>query len=307
MSIVIIFNQKDPTAWHEKLSRSLPNTQIYVHPEIDHADDITFALCWKPDPGVLDQYPNLQAAQSAGAGANHVTNTQNTDNIQVSRIVDQHLSNDMFEYALAAVLADMKRLSTFKSQQQDKSWIKQSYKTIAQTSIGILGAGEIGSVMAEKMQLLGFKTSVWSRSKKVIPHVESLIGEDGLNVLLEQSDYLINVLPHTSATENLMNLDFFNRIKRGAYLINIGRGQCLVEKDLITAIEAGQLSGATLDVFQKEPLDPAHPFWEMSQIRITPHQAAITNIDSAVELVVDNYRRCVRGEVLRYVVGANTL
>jgi len=303
MSIVIIFNQKDPKYWEAKLKERLPDTDIYIYPNVPDKEKITFALCWKPSKNVLSQFPNLIAAQSVGAGVNHILNTQEVaSKIQVSRIVDERLSNDMFEFALATILVQMKNLNQYHNDKRNQGWNRKDYQIIRNTTIGILGLGQVGAHVAEGLHRLGFEVLGWSKSKKQIDGIQSFVEKEGLVKLLSRVDYLVNILPLTDQTRNLINYDLMKLVKPGAYLINIGRGQSLVEADLVQIIKEGHLSGAALDVFQNEPLEENHPFWNIENIMITPHIASITNIESASELVVENYRRQIVGERLLFVV-----
>ena len=116
--------------------------------------------------------------------------------------------------------------------------------------------------------------------------------------MLKQTDYLINLLPHTNETQDLLNIETLSQLKRGAYLINVGRGQSLVDKDLIALLDDGQLSGACLDVFRTEPLPEKHPFRKHKNILITPHNSSATPAESVAPQILENYRRAVSGRQL---------
>ncbi|MEM1121943.1 MAG: NAD(P)-dependent oxidoreductase, partial [Bacteroidota bacterium] len=119
---------------------------------------------------------------------------------------------------------------------------------------------------------------------------------------LQKTDVLINILPLTATTKGILNHDLLCQLPKGAYLINVGRGGHLVEKDLIPLIDSGMLSGATLDVFEQEPLPAAHPFWQHPKIQLTPHVASMTNVKSTVAQMVENYQRMKDGRALLNVV-----
>jgi glyoxylate/hydroxypyruvate reductase len=99
------------------------------------------------------------------------------------------------------------------------------------------------------------------------------------------------MLPLTSETEGILNISLFRKCNKGTYLINVARGKHLIEEDLLTAIDEGYISGALLDVFQKEPLPENHPFWTKQEIMITPHIASVTNPEAAAPQIVENYHR----------------
>ena len=299
MSLLIIFNNKNAKPWKEYLQEKLPEVNIEVYPNVADASKITFALCWKPEEHILSKFPNLKVVQSAGASVEHITSTQNiTKEMSISRIVDPKLSEDMFEYILMGILAHLKDFNAYHINRSQKIWEQKSYKVISNTNVCVLGLGQIGTHVAEKLQTLGFKVSGWSKSKKKIEDVLCFHKENGLNQALSSSDILINLLPLTEETENILNLTNLCQLNKGAYLINVGRGEHLVESDLLQLLETEHLSGALLDVFRNEPLDSNHPFWQHEKIFITPHVAALTNVKSASNIVIENYRNCDNEEKL---------
>jgi glyoxylate/hydroxypyruvate reductase A len=125
--------------------------------------------------------------------------------------------------------------------------------------------------------------------------VPTYSGSEQFNVFLARSRILVNMLPLTPTTENILNRDTFEMLPRGAYLINVARGEHLVEEDLPISIEDGQLSGACLDVFRTEPLPSDHPFWNHPDITVTPHIASLTNPAAVIPQIMDNYRKVLKG------------
>ncbi|MEO5911080.1 MAG: glyoxylate/hydroxypyruvate reductase A [Pelobium sp.] len=303
MSIAIIFNHKNPETWLKALQENLPGQLIEVYPNISNPDQVDFALCWKADKDVLNKFPNLKVIHSVGAAVDHITKFQEIKSDQhVCRIVDPQLSSDMFEFVLSVMMAQLKNLSFYQQQQLEKLWSPKAYRNIGDVVVGILGLGEIGKVVAKRLRDVGFKVKGWSNSEKKIKKVESYAGMDELSDFLAGTDFLVNLLPVTKATENLLNKVHLKLINKGAFLINTGRGEHLVEKDLIELLDEDHLSGALLDVFKVEPLTKEHPFWEHPKINITPHIASITNINTAVLLVAENYHHHLAGRPLKQVV-----
>lgn len=303
MSIAIIFNHKNPETWLKAIQQHLPEQVIEVYPNISNPDKVEFALCWKADQNVLNKFPNLKVIHSVGAAVDHITKFQEIkSDQQICRIVDDQLSSDMFEFVLSVILAQLKNSPIYQQYQQQKSWSPKVYRNISDVQMGILGLGEIGKVVAKRLTDVGFKVKGWSNSRKHIEKVKSYAGMDKLSNFLAGTDFLINLLPVTSATENLLNKAHLNQLNKGAFFINVGRGEHLVEEDLIALLDEGHLSGALLDVFKIEPLPKDHPFWVHPKIQITPHIASVTNIDSAVLLVAENYHHYLAGRPLKQVV-----
>lgn len=303
MSILIICNNKDPKPWAKALREKLPEVVVEIFPEVKDKTKVDYIICWKPQPGTFEQFPNLKVIQSLGAGIDHITETNTIKkNITLTRMVDPNLANDMWEFLLAVVMNHLKGLSLYTRQQILKKWLQHSYLTIRETRMAILGLGNIGAFVAENFAQLGFKVKGWSGSKKAIPGVTGFVGFDELHKCLENTDILINLLPLTEATTGILNKKNLQQLNKGAFLINVGRGNHLNEQDLIHLLDQSHLSGAFLDVFSVEPLPNDHPFWEHPKMAITPHIASLTNMGSAIGQLVENYRRFKRNEKLLYTV-----
>jgi glyoxylate/hydroxypyruvate reductase len=303
MSIVLIFNNKDPQPWAKSLSDKLPNTEISIYPHVTNPEAITFAVCWKPDKDVLSKFPNMRIIQSVGAAIDHITRTQKLKEGQIlTRMVDYDLSNDMWEFVLACVLTHLKNLPFYDQQQKDKNWQPKNYGSIKNTSVSILGLGEIGRHVAEKFAEFGFTVKGWSRSEKNIKNVVCYKGQDEFSSFLANTDYLINLLPFTPETENILNEQALKQINKGGFLINVGRGEHLVEQDLVKVLDAEHLSGALLDVFRIEPLAKEHIFWTHPKIQVTPHIASLTNIEAATTLIAENYKSYFSGKAVKNIV-----
>lgn len=303
MSILIIFENKDPQPWKKILEEKLPQTTINIYPHVQDKSTVDFAICWKPENNTFTQFPNLKVAQSVGAAIDHITTSQPIDeHITITRIVDKQLSSDMWEFLLSAVLSQIKNISTYAEQQTFNTWKPHEYQSIHHTTISILGLGKIGGFVAEKFAKMGFKVNGWSNSKKEITNVKSYAGKGEFDMFLPQSDFLINLLPLTNETEGIINKNMLEKLPKGSFLINVGRGEHLVEKDLIELLDSSHLSGALLDVFREEPLPESHPFWQHSKVQITPHIASTTNVKSAVNQVVENYERFAKNEKLLNIV-----
>ena len=299
MSIVIICNERYAKNWAKAFREKLLTTEIHIYPNVPSPETVEFAAVWKAPAGALSGFPNLKAVQSLGAGVEHIFDFQKIDeNIPVARIVDPQLSEDMWEYVLMLTLNHLKNIPIYFQQQSKKEWKQHRYKTIKETTVSILGLGKIGSHVASRFSEIGFNVQGWSNSKKNIPDVISFFGKNGFDEILSNTDFLINILPLTSDTEGILNKTNLSKLKKDAYLINVGRGGHLVDEDLLELIDSEHLSGAALDVFQEEPLPVNHPFWGHPKITAMPHVAGLTNPKTAVLQMVENYKRVKRGEGL---------
>ncbi|MFV0233545.1 glyoxylate/hydroxypyruvate reductase A [Empedobacter falsenii] len=298
MSVALLFNQKPTEEWQRNLQKLLPETKVEVYPIISNPEDVEFIATWKPHKDYIKEFPNLKVIQSVGAGIDHLLHTEIPDSIKVTRIVDSALKQEMFEHVLACVMTSMKNLLTYHKNQLQQEWIPKNYTSIHETTITILGLGEIGKLVAERFVALGFRVKGWSNSQKNINGVETFVGKEGLNSAIANTDFIVNILPLTTETESILNYKFFNQCSKQTVLINVGRGAHLVEKDLLIAIDEKQIKEAYLDVFREEPLPENHPFWSNKNIYITPHIASVTNATTALQQVATNYKKLKNMETL---------
>ncbi|MBS7333147.1 MAG: glyoxylate/hydroxypyruvate reductase A [Weeksellaceae bacterium] len=302
MSVAILFNQKSTEEWFLKLKESMPNVKIEVYPDIENYNEIEFLVTWKPHVNYVNEFPNLKVVQSVGAGVDNLLHTVLDGDVLVTRIVDSTLKQDMYEHVLACIMASMKNIIPYYKEQKLKNWSPKKYLTISESTVTILGLGEIGSFVAEKLVALGFQVKGWSNSEKNLDKIQSFVGINQLDEAISNSDFIVNILPLTDLTQNILNQSFFNKLSDNTTIINVGRGAHLVEEDLIAAIDSGKVKEAYLDVFREEPLDKNHLFWENLSIYVTPHIASITNPNTAINQVVENINRFLEDKELLNVV-----
>ena len=306
MALMIIAPDTKTTSWVKYLSKLDPDIDIRIWPETGDADDIEFALSWKHPHGEFKRYKNLKCIASLGAGVDHLLADPDLPaGIPIPRVVEHSMAQSMSEYVILAALNHCRQFETYRSDQSQKIWKPRIPLLATDKRVGIMGLGQLGKDAAGKMHALGFPVSGWSRTPQNIEGVDCLAGSDALGVFLSQSRILICMLPLTPQTRGILNLQNFNRLPAGAYLINVARGEHLIESDLLSAIDSGHLSGACLDVFNEEPLPPDHPFWEHPKIIVTPHISSITYSKSVAPQIMDNYRRSRTGKALLHVVDPN--
>ena len=290
-------------AWREAFKRHMPDLDFRVWDEPGDVADIEFAMVWKPPRGVLRTFPNLKVIFSLGAGVDHLfSDPELPEGVPVVRMIEPELTRGMTEYVVLHVLRHHRRQREMEANQRMGEWIQVITPTAPARKVGIMGLGELGATAAKALAALEFDVAGWSRMGKNIPGVESFHGADGFGPFLARSEILICLLPLTPDTENILNADLFGKLPKGASLINAARGGHQVEEDILAALDSGQLSEVTLDVFQTEPLAAGHPFWGHPKVTITPHNASVTDPDSGARRVVENIRRFRRGEPLPNIV-----
>ncbi|WP_203142055.1 2-hydroxyacid dehydrogenase [Marinobacter mangrovi] len=299
MTILIIAPDKDPEPWISALKSLDPALDIQVYPNEARKADVTFALCWNHPEGVLRDYPNLRCICSMGAGVDHVlSDPQLPEGVPVIRLVDPQLAQSMFEYVCAAVMVYFRDFAAYRAQQEQALWQPRAPRPIGDTTVGMMGLGQLGEYSAIRLSRLGFNVIGWSRTPKSIEGITAYAGSEQLDAFLSQTDVLVCLLPLTNETRDILNLDNLRKLPAGACLVNVARGEHLVDDDLLAALDEGTLRGARLDVFRQEPLPESHPFWRHEKIRLTPHCSSLTDPVSVAPQILENYRRLKDGRSL---------
>lgn len=289
-------------SWRRELVKRMPDLEVRVWPDIGDPAAVTCALVWKPPPGVLASLPNLKVILSLGAGVEPMLADSTLPDVPLVRMVADGLTDDMAAYVVLQVLRWQRRVDDYTGQQRAGVWKRLGHRPASEVSIGILGLGVLGEAAARALLPLGFRVMGWSRSPKDIPGVETLHGDAGLTELAGRSDFLACLLPLTEGTRGILGERLFAALPPGAVVINAARGGHLVEADLLAALDSGHLGGASLDVFNEEPLPPGHPFWTHPKVHITPHVAGVTHPSRCSDHIVDAIRRAESGRPLLHVV-----
>lgn len=294
MSIALIIPDRKLDTVVVALQQQLPEVTIEVWPHISQPEAIEFAVVWKQPAGAVASLPKLKALQSFGAGVDSILSDRTLPaSLPLARIVDPHLTASMLEYLDTVLNYYRLRFDEFGTNQQRQLWKPRSPRKIRY--ITVLGLGELGSAAARYFAGLGYHVSGWSGSLRQIDGVQCFAGDDQFADAVVQADLLICLLPLTMATENLLDETRLAQLKTGAILVNVARGAIVDDEALLAALQTGQLAGACLDVFRVEPLPAGHPFWTTPGILLTPHISAVTNADTAVAQIAENYRRVQAG------------
>ena len=212
-------------------------------------------------------------------------------------------------HIMAFVLAFARGLHQYLPQQLRQEWRPAPLDTgvvhLPEATMLIIGVGGIGAETARLAAAFGMHViGVDARRRDTPPGLAELHEATALDSLLPRADFVVLTVPHTPATESMMNRTRFQRMKRGAFFINIGRGMTTRLDDLVAALDAGKIAGAALDVFEHEPLPVNHPLWTLPGVLITPHTAGFGPYldERRYQILADNCRRFIAGQPLRNVV-----
>lgn len=292
MSILLIgdLSSSAYARWREVLTPCLPPGEtLTLAAECNDKSAIDVALAANPPWGTLATYPNLRFVQSLWAGVDRLlADPALPANITIARLVDPEMAQAMLEGTLAAVLYVHRQFPAYWRQQAAHTWRQLPQPNATHRKVGLLGLGQMGQPVARALTALGFGVHAWGQRPRSEPGCQYSYGEAGLDTVLGQAEILINLLPLTPDTRGILNTRLFERLPRGAALINFGRGPHLQDDDLLTALGTGQLSHAVLDVFHQEPLPADHPFWAHPQITVLPHIAASTDPKTAAPIAMRN-------------------
>ncbi|QOL25354.1 glyoxylate/hydroxypyruvate reductase A [Thalassotalea sp. LPB0316] len=301
MSIALVITDRNAEKLRVLLQQRLPEVKIQLWPDISSPEEVTYAVMWKHPVDIWQQLPNIKVAQSLGAGVDHFTFDQAIpEHVILSRIVVDSLAQQMAEYVLGVMLMRQCRLTEFAEQQIQQRWKFQ--RRLQGKRVLVLGVGQIGDVVARQLQLNGFDVTGWSRTVQTDKNYPCIQGKQALYDALADCDYAVNLLPDTQATRLLIDREFLSACSQQTWLINVGRGNTINEEHLLEACRNGDISGATLDVFQQEPLPEKHPFWQQPNINITPHIAAITDQQEIIEQIADNYIAMTQEQAIKHKV-----
>ncbi|MBY0409401.1 MAG: glyoxylate/hydroxypyruvate reductase A, partial [Burkholderiaceae bacterium] len=206
------------------------------------------------------------------------------------------------EYVCHAVIRHFREFDGYEADTQAGRWGYRKPRMRHDFPVGVMGLGVLGERVAKALAQFDFPINGWSRSPKSMDGVRTFSGAEGFNDFLAASRVLVNLLPLTLETTNVMNRDTLGRLQAGAYVINVARGAHLVDEDLLALIDNGHIAGATLDVFRTEPLPKDHAFWSHPRIAVTPHTSARTLREESIAQIARKVTALQRGEKVAGVV-----
>ena len=289
---------EDMEVWSSGLQEAMPEMDVRVYPDEGDVNDIEYAVVWKHPRGILTRYPNLKAILSLGAGVDHViSDPELPDGLPIVRLVDKKLTHEMILHSLHWVLHFHSDQYLYRIQQQSREWIQQSSVQSEDRTIGIMGLGNIGKAIGDSLINLDFKVIGWSASpKSSLGAIEYYYGQEQLSGFLSQTDILINVLPLTENTKDILTKTELSYLPKGSFIINIGRGGIINESDLLSLLDTWHIAAAALDVFAEEPLPENKSLWDHPSVYVTPHIAGQSNPSSAAKTIAENIRLIEMGE-----------
>ncbi len=282
-------------AWRDTFREQIPELPIRVWPEAGEVRDIHYLAFMHPDFNALPAFPNLKAMFSRAAGVDDIVQHPKLPKVPLGKVEPPGGDPMMTEYVVMHVLRLHRDMPAYQAAQARKEWLRVPIARPEHRRVGFLGFGMMARAPALILQSLGFKVSAWVRSPRPNAEVPVFHGTDQLEPFLKQTDIAVCLLPLTAETEGIFNARTFAMMPKGAMLVNVGRGKHVVDRDLIVALDSGQLSYAALDALYPEPLPPTSPLWTHPKITVMPHVARRPTVAQLVTEIVANIRSLERG------------
>jgi glyoxylate/hydroxypyruvate reductase len=300
MRITVCCTDTKIAPWLEGLRTALPGAEVEDWrpgaPPAEHA------VVWVPTQQFLDEQPALKGIFNIGAGVDALMKLRLPPQAVVVRLDDAGMSVQMAEFVCHALIRHFRELDGYERDAAAGKWGFRKPRTRADFPVGVLGLGVLGQRVAQAVAAFDFPVRGWSRSAKDVPGVHCSAGAAQFADFLAGTRVLVNLLPLTPETENILDRDALSRLLPGGYVINVARGAHLVDADLVALLDSGHLAGAALDVFRTEPLPADHPFWRHPKITVTPHTSARTLRDESIAQIARKIRAFERGEPIAGVV-----
>ncbi len=289
-----------PEPWLEGLRAALPGATVSEWqagaPQADHA------VVWSPPQQFLDEQPGLKGLFNIGAGVDALLRLKLPAGAQVVRLDEAGMSVQMAEYVCHAVIRHFREFDGYEADMAGGRWSFRKPRTRAEFPVGVMGLGVLGQRVALALRHFEFPVHGWSRTPKAVADVVCHAGTDGFDGFLASCRVLVNLLPLTPDTRDILDRRTLSRLQPGGYVINVARGAHLVDDDLLALLDSGHLAGATLDVFRTEPLPAEHGFWKHPKITLTPHTSARTLRDESIAQIASKILAMERGEPIAGVV-----
>jgi glyoxylate/hydroxypyruvate reductase len=289
-------------AWHDTFEQQLPDLEIRIWPDAGAAADIEYLAFNRPDFDALPAFPNLKAMFSRSAGVEEFINHPRLPRVPLGKVEPPGGDPMMTEYVVMHVLRLHRDMPGYQAAQANREWRRTRIVRPEERRIGFLGYGLMAKAPALVLKSLGFPVSAWVRNPREEAEVPVFHGHDQFEEFLGKTDIAVCLLPLTRETEGIFCARTFAMMPKGAMLVNVGRGKHVVERDLIAALDSGQLAYAALDALWPEPLPPESPLWLHPNVTLMPHVARRPTVAQLVTEIAKNIRSlAVGGPLLQEV------
>jgi len=291
MAVLFLSTPERAQVFRAAFAEALPDVAFHIGQAPD-PEAVRWLVAWTAPPDLAQTYPNLRLIFSIGAGVDQFDQGAIPAHVGIVRMLEPGIAAQMGEYAVMAVLALHRDLPAYLAQQAQGAWRARATLPAARRRVGVMGLGQLGRKVIERLRPFGFDLAGYSRSAKRIPDVDCFTD---LPAFLARTDILVCLMPLTPETTGLLNARLFAQLPPGARLAHLGRGPQLVGADLLAALESGRMAAAILDVTDPEPLPADHPLWRHPGVIVTPHVASQTDAVEGAAHVIAGVRADLAG------------
>lgn len=258
---------------------------------------------------ILEKAPNIKWVHSQSVGVEMLLKNQRVKDSDIIITNSRGTTSiPIAEHTIAMITSMARGVDRMIRNEENRVWGKIPIIDLEDVTVGIIGYGNIGHEIAKRCKALGMKV-LGCRRNPPLQTTENepadvVVGMDQVDLILEKSDFLVLSLPSTEETEHFLNKEKISLMKKGSHLINVGRGNTVVEEALVDGLVSGHLAGAALDVFEVEPLPDDHPFWTLDNVIVSPHNAywSPKNAERNLDLFLRNLQLYIEGKPLINVV-----
>ena len=300
MSILFHCAFKNKNQWLKSIRKKFNNEKVYTINNKVNYSKIDYAIVWNLPDNILGKLKNLKIIFSLGAGVDHIINLPSYNKTPIIRIKDVNMAERMSYHVHSQILSYQLKLYLFHKAQIKKQWLGEQYtKLNPDITVGILGYGFLGKSVANYLTKLNYKVIGFKKLKSKSRNSIKIYTSKNLKIFLAKSDIVVAILPDTDETKDFIDRKFLNSMNKKAFLINIGRGNTLNESDLLVHLNKNKDFFASLDVFKNEPLPKKSKFWTHKNVIITPHAAALTDINSSIDLMYSKYLLFIKNRKIK--------
>lgn len=301
--MIFLYNAEPENAgqWRSLLAARLPELEFVEGFDAVDPARVHYVLTWAPVADIA-RYSNLRILFAAGAGVDQFDLSAIPQSVALVRMVDESLADIMAEFVVLSALSIHREMLAYRVAQAAQVWEPRSIFPASASRVGVMGLGQLGMACLAQLRHLRFQLLGWNRSARQLDGVKTYTGRKELETFLSQCDILVNLLPLTDSTRAILDRETLACLPQGAGLINVGRGEHVVEADLLAALDSGQVGAAILDVFEREPLPAGHPLWSHPRVWVTPHIASTMQVEGGAAVVAENIQRDLEGRELLYTV-----
>jgi len=297
MAILVLSAPLASAPFADALRRIAPDLTVWTEQDEAPPEQVEAILAWRMTDGILPRYPQLRVLCSTGAGVDKLMAVGDLPaQLPVTRMVDPLQGVQIAQYVVAQTLRFTRDLPLYAEQQWRAEWKRHRVRPAERCRVGLLGMGKVGRAIAAAFAPLGYPVAGFTRSGHDVAGVADYSGAASLDDFLARSDILVCAMALTAQTQGLLNRATLARLPRGAFVINVGRGEHLVEADLRALIDAGHLAGAALDVFEREPPKPDDWVWTHPKVVATPHISGEASFDEVARQCIAALQAVRRGE-----------